>query len=79
MWDQENGVGKQLFARIDFCYKYRDHAAKCIRGSYMSRGVDYIIQSIFEPALSWVLDHPIITVLAVGALIFFSVRNYRML
>jgi hypothetical protein len=25
------------------------------------------------------LDHPIISVLAVGALIFFSVRNYRML
>jgi hypothetical protein len=45
----------------------------------MDRGVDYIIQSIFEPALNWVLDHPIISVLAVGALIFFSVRNYRML
>ena len=45
----------------------------------MNRAVDYVVQSIFEPALTWVMDHPIISVLAVGALIFFSVRNYRML
>ena len=44
-----------------------------------STGVDYVVQSIFEPALNWVLDHPIVSVLVVGALIFFSVRNYRML
>jgi hypothetical protein len=48
-------------------------------GISMSRGVDYIVQNLFEPALMWVLNHPIITVLAVAALIFFSVRNYRML
>jgi hypothetical protein len=45
----------------------------------MARGVDYIVQNIFEPSLNWVLNHPIISVLAVAALIFFSVRNYRML
>lgn len=45
----------------------------------MSRGVDYVVQNIFEPTLNWVLDHPIISVLAVGVLIFVSVRNYRML
>lgn len=48
-------------------------------GISMSRAVDYVVQSLFEPALMWVLNHPIITVLAVAALIFFSVRNYRML
>ena len=45
----------------------------------MSKGIDFVVQSIFEPALNWVLNHPILAVLAVGALIFFSVRNYRML
>lgn len=45
----------------------------------MSRSIDYVLYHIFEPALGWVLDHPILSVLAVGALIFFSVRNYRML
>ena len=45
----------------------------------MGKAVDYIVQSIFEPSLNWVLDHPIISVAVVAALIFFSVRNYRML
>lgn len=45
----------------------------------MDKAVNYIVGNIFGPALNWVLDHPIISVLAVGALIFFSVRNYRML
>jgi hypothetical protein len=45
----------------------------------MDRAIDYIVQNIFEPSLNWVLNHPIISVLVVGALIYFSVRNYRML
>jgi hypothetical protein len=45
----------------------------------MSRYIDYFLDKICEPALSWVMQHPIISVAAVGALIFFSVRNYRML
>ncbi len=45
----------------------------------MGRFVDYILNNIFEPALGWALNHPILSVLAVGALIYFSVRNYRML
>jgi len=45
----------------------------------MDKAVNYIVQSIFEPSLNWVLDHPIISVVAVALLIFFSVRNYRML
>jgi hypothetical protein len=45
----------------------------------MGRFIDYIVGNLFEPALAWVLNHPIISVVAIGALIFFSVRNYRML
>ncbi|HME61965.1 MAG TPA: hypothetical protein VKH62_12025 [Candidatus Binatia bacterium] len=45
----------------------------------MGRAVDYIIQNIFEPSLNWALSHPILSVVAVAALIYFSVRNYRML
>ncbi len=45
----------------------------------MGKAVDYIVQNIFEPSLNWALDHPIISVAVVAALIFFSVRNYRML
>ena len=45
----------------------------------MSRFIDYMFQNIFEPTLSWVLAHPIISVVAVGLLIFFAARNYRML
>ena len=41
--------------------------------------LDIGIRDIFEPSLNWVLSHPIISVLAVGLLIFFSVRHYRML
>ena len=33
----------------------------------------------FEPGLNWVLNHPIVSVVAVAVLIFISVRNYRML
>jgi len=45
----------------------------------MSRFVDYVMFNYFEPALGWVLTHPIIASLGVLALIYFSVRNYRML
>jgi hypothetical protein len=45
----------------------------------MGSFIDYVSYNIFEPALGWVLNHPIISVIAVFALIFFSVRNYRML
>lgn len=45
----------------------------------MSKFIDQIVTNVFEPVLGWVLNHPLLSVLAVGALIFFSVRNYRML
>ena len=43
------------------------------------KGIDYSLRYVFEPALYWVLNHPIISVTVVFVLIYFAVRNYRML
>jgi hypothetical protein len=40
---------------------------------------DYSLRYVFEPALSWVIDHPIVSVVAVFILVYWSVRGYRML
>jgi len=32
-----------------------------------------------EPGVNWVIDHPILSVLVVVALVYWSVRGYRML
>lgn len=32
-----------------------------------------------EPALFWVLNHPFVSIIAVFVIVYFSVRNYRML
>jgi len=32
-----------------------------------------------EPGVNWVIDHPIVSVLVVVALVYWSVRGYRML
>jgi hypothetical protein len=45
----------------------------------MGRAVDSIMINIFEPCLNWALSHPIVSVVVVGALIYFACRNYRML
>lgn len=45
----------------------------------MGKAVDYILINLFEPALNWSLSHPIISVVVVGALVFFACRNYRLL
>ena len=45
----------------------------------MGKAVDYILINLFEPALNWSLHHPIISVVVVGALVFFACRNYRLL
>jgi hypothetical protein len=45
----------------------------------MGKAVDYLLNNFFEPALNWSLHHPFISVVVVGALIFFACRNYRML
>lgn len=41
--------------------------------------IDYSLKYALEPALHWVISHPIISVVVVVLLIFFAARNYRML
>jgi len=67
-----------LSDRWAFWYKWAA-SRRHLWGQRMGRAVDYIIQNIFEPSLNWALSHPILSVVAVAALIYFSVRNYRML
>jgi hypothetical protein len=43
------------------------------------KAIDYSLRYVFEPALQWVINHPIISVVVVVVLIYFAVRNYRML
>ena len=45
----------------------------------MGKAVDFVLINFFEPSLQWAINHPILSVLIVGALIFFAARNYRML
>ena len=45
----------------------------------MGKAVDYILINFFEPCLQWALNHPFLSVIVVGAMIYFACRNYRML
>jgi hypothetical protein len=45
----------------------------------MSKFLDQVMMNVFEPALGWVLQHPIVSGVAVLLLIYVSVRNYRMM
>jgi hypothetical protein len=45
----------------------------------ISKVLDLGLRYVFEPSLNWVIDHPLISVAIVFALVYFSVRNYRML
>ena len=45
----------------------------------MGRAIDFIMINLFEPSLHWALSHPFVSVVVVGALIFFACRNYKML
>ena len=45
----------------------------------LGKGLDYSLRYVFEPALHWVIDHPVISVAVVVLLIFFAACNYRML
>ena len=44
-------------------------------GKLINLGLRYV----FEPSLNWVLDHPIISVLVVVGLVYWSARGYRIL
>jgi hypothetical protein len=45
----------------------------------LSRLLDLLLRYVLEPGVNWVIDHPIISVLAVVAMVFWSMRGYRML
>ena len=45
----------------------------------LERTLNYLLGNIFEPSLNWAINHPFVSVVVVGALLFFAVRNYRML
>jgi hypothetical protein len=47
--------------------------------NHLERLYNLSLRYVFEPGLNWVIDHPIVSVAVVAALIYFSVRNYRML
>lgn len=45
----------------------------------ISRYFEWITRNAFEPALVWVLNHPIISLVVIFVAVYVSVRNYRML
>jgi hypothetical protein len=45
----------------------------------LSRLLDLLLQYVLEPGVNWVIAHPIISVLVVIAMVFWSMRGYRML
>ena len=45
----------------------------------LSRYFELISRHAFEPALVWVLNHPIVSLVVVFVIVYVSVRNYRML
>jgi len=46
---------------------------------HLEKFYDMSLRYIFEPGLNWVIAHPIISVVVVVVLVYWSVRNYRML
>ena len=40
---------------------------------------DLSLRYALEPGLNWVLEHPIVSVVVVVVLVYWSVRGYRML
>jgi hypothetical protein len=50
-----------------------------MKGPRMDRAIEYIMRNLFEPGLQWTLNHPIISIVIVGVLIYWAVRGYRML
>lgn len=40
---------------------------------------DLSLRYVLEPSLNWVLEHPIISVVVVVVLVYWSVRGYRIL
>ncbi|HXV84760.1 MAG TPA: hypothetical protein VEG60_33350 [Candidatus Binatia bacterium] len=40
---------------------------------------DLSLRYVLEPGLNWVLEHPVISVVVVAVLVYWSVRAYRIL
>jgi hypothetical protein len=40
---------------------------------------DLTMRYVLEPGVNWVIAHPILSLIVVVALVFWSVRGYRML
>jgi len=45
----------------------------------LSRYFELISRHALEPALTWVINHPIVSLIVVFAMVYVSMRNYRML
>jgi hypothetical protein len=45
----------------------------------LSKFFDLTLRYVFEPGLNWVLEHPIVSVVVVVGLVYWSVRGYRIL
>lgn len=45
----------------------------------LSKLFDFTLDHVVGPSLNWVIDHPIITVAVIVALVVWSMRGYRML
>lgn len=45
----------------------------------LNKFFDLSLRYVLEPGLNWVLEHPIISVVVVVALVYWSVRGYRIL
>ena len=45
----------------------------------LSRYFELLSRHALEPALVWVLNHPIVSLVVVFAIVYVSMRNYRML
>ena len=45
----------------------------------LSKFFDLSLRYALEPGLNWVLEHPIISVVVVVGLVYWSVRGYRLL
>ena len=45
----------------------------------LNKFLDLTMRYALEPGLTWVLEHPVISVVVVIALVYWSVRGYRIL
>ena len=74
-----------LFGTASFYYHYKEVRNRLgpRRGASsmdrINKGFDLTLRYVFEPGLNWVLEHPVISVVVVVALVYWSVRGYRIL